>query len=76
MTIETKYSPGDQVWLMFNNNPKQKTISNINILCYKKGSNSADMNSEYTIMYTIYGVPNDLPENKVFSTKEELINSL
>lgn len=66
MKIETKYSIGDNVWLMCENKARLKTITNIDIhiSCTK-------VKTEYTVDGTKCYCEADL-----FTTKDELLQSL
>lgn len=70
MTIETKHNIGDEVWCLdFFGNPQKGEITAIstfhNYKCEERNY----------ISYYIYPVGNEI-EQKVFSTKEELLKSL
>lgn len=76
MTIQTKFSPGDQVWVMHNNQAKKVEITQITIY--------AKLNI-ITANYSLYGANNgynaDLfpygrEEKYLFSTREELLETI
>jgi hypothetical protein len=72
MKIETKYDPGDKVWVMINNKPKEVVI-------YEVIPGMVLKNMRYQDRYTIEGYNGSSPifyEKDIFKTKEELINSL
>lgn len=68
MTIETKYNIGDKVFLLYNNEIKEEYITEIGIYCSKT-------TNQY-ISYVLSKFETEIPECKLFSSKEELINSL
>lgn len=69
MTIETKYSIGDEVWCNIYNGIKVK-INSFTVRVSPDGSYIA----EYTIIMN--GIAWCRMENELFSTKEELLKSL
>jgi hypothetical protein len=72
MTIETKYDPADNVWIMINNKPKECVI-------YEVIPGMVLKNMRYQDRYTIEGYNGNSPtfyERDIFKTKEELLNSL
>lgn len=69
MTIKSKYSVGDIVWIMQNNIPITREIKRLRMTC--------DYGDRIYINYSFNSTDNyTISENKVFSTKEDLINSL
>lgn len=77
MTIETKYAPGDKVWVIAENEVQHLIIDGIRI-----DSNSLMVESSVkpffsrlTIYYYFDGA-GYVAEHKCFPTKEELIKSL
>ena len=69
MTIETKFGIGDNVWFISKDTAKYTKVIGINILC------TAD---KINISYT-YDSSNGFTaanENKVFGSKQELLDSL
>ena len=68
MKIETKYSVGDKVWVMYFGQPKEIEITIIIIVCSNKGVIVTYQNE------WLYGAT--FPESFVYTTKEELLNSL
>lgn len=72
MKVETKYDPGDAVWIMINNKPKECVI-------YEVMPGMVAKSMRYLNKYTIEGYNGNSPifyEKDIFKTKEELINSL
>jgi len=72
MKIETKYDPGDTVWIMIGNRPKECVI-------YEVDPGKIMKSMTYQDRYTIEGYNANSPtfyEREIFRTKEELINSL
>jgi hypothetical protein len=72
MKIETKYDPGDTVWIMINNKPKECVI-------YEVEPGKIMKNLKYLDRYTIEGYNGNSPtfyNSDIFKTKEELLNSL
>jgi hypothetical protein len=71
MIIETKYDPGDVVWIMINNKPTESIIYQVQPGVYMKSHS-------YQTKYTIEGYNSNSPtfyEKDLFKTKTELINS-
>jgi len=72
MKIETKYDPGDTVWIMIGNRPKECVI-------YEVDPGKIMKIMTYQDRYTIEGYNGNSPtfyEREIFKTKEELLNSL
>ena len=72
MTIETKYDPGDVVWIMINNKPKECVIDQV-------APGPRRKTVAYVDKYTVEGYNGNSPtfsDTQIFKTKEELINSL
>jgi hypothetical protein len=70
MTIETKYNVGDEVWSFgFFGEPQKGTIQGITAFL------NEDCTGYRTVCYGIYNIGTRTQEY-VFSTKEELLNSL
>ena len=74
MIIETKFNPGQEVWVIKDNKPINLFIDSINIIA------GLDFNKQIT--YTkIYNLANGhfggkFEENEIYVTKEDLKNSL
>lgn len=69
MTIETKYNIGDDVWALdFFKKPNKGEILSVTTL------NTSVKERDY-VSYYIHHIGNRL-EHEIFSTKEELLNSL
>jgi hypothetical protein len=74
MKIETKFSVNDKVWLLHNNKIINSEILSISILVTHKGKIEEKYAlKEISNVYT--GITHPYFEN-IFTTKEELINSL
>ncbi len=75
MKIETKHSINDSVYLLYDSKVVQGTIIYINYSIRNNGGNI-----EESTTYTVTGISGittvNKEENKLFSTKEELIKSL
>ena len=72
MKIETKFNPGQTVWIMIDNKPKQCIIDQVN-------PGAVGKTYRYKDSYTIEGYNGNSPkfyEEQIFKTKEELIESL
>ena len=77
MTIETKYNIGDDVWIIFRNKARCKTINNIRAIgglrifdeCGKIVD--VEMKIEYCFLNDEW-----VSEENCFPTKEELLKSL
>jgi hypothetical protein len=74
MTIETKHSINDKVWVMYKNKPQYVTINSSTL--------AINENKQLSEKYTVKEITLDSNKNyhpyfeKLFSTKEELIASL
>ena len=66
MEIKTKFNPGDIIWCIYENKAIRSKITGVGISVYETVS---------TIEYTI-DKDERINEDKVFSTKEELLKSL
>jgi hypothetical protein len=74
MKIETKFNPGQTVWIMIDNKPKECVIDEV-----IPGRRSRTFTFRYQDAYTITGYNGSSPkfyEEQIFTTKEELIKSL
>lgn len=72
MTIETKYNIGDEVWLIARNN-----ICKLKIACVSPYFSEIIQHIKYGFGRTNYTNLFELfEEEKLFPTKEELLNSL
>ena len=72
MKIETKFDPGQTVWIMIDNKPKECVIKEV-----IPGARATIF--RYQDAYTIAGYNGNSPkfyEEQIFKTKEELIKSL
>ena len=72
MKIETKFDPGQTVWIMIDNKPKECVINEV-----IPGTRGKTF--RYKDAYTIDGYNGKSPkfyEEQIFKTKEELIKSL
>lgn len=82
MKIETKYNNHDEVWGMLDNKPKKFIITAFEVRCeYIGGANDfwGSKSFPIIIIYYLSGIDKNIApmdESKLFSTKEELINSL
>lgn len=72
MKIKTKYEPHQKVWLFEDNRPIEKEIKGISITVGTIRSTSGGIR----IRYYFKEFENDFLEKDIFTTKEELINSL
>lgn len=75
MTIETKFDIGDKCYFMYHNEVKESTIVKIN---FTKEQLTSSFNIE-KLTYNVelgYVSNIDFKEDKLFSTKEELLKSL
>jgi len=71
MTIETKYSKGDKVFLIDNNKIKHATVVEIYICCKKNREPQVEYRCEIE-----YENSWSRPEDSLFKTREELIETL
>lgn len=69
MTVETKFSIGDTVFFMWNNEVSSGTISALLV-----NKSSHELTTTYVIPYRFNTV--NLPEDKIFPSKEELLQNL
>ncbi len=68
MTATTKYNIGDKVWIIHDNRALRSDIRSIII--------SAESPNAFEVKYSLHYGESDIPEDKLFSTKEELLKSL
>lgn len=74
MKINTKYNPGQEVWIMKDNKPLKLFVHAIRIV--------VGLNNDKKIVYGIsYNLANgseggDFDENEIYATKEDLKNSI
>ena len=71
MTFYTKYSPGDEVWVMEYNKPHKYIIDRVEA----SASRGFNYLPQYTVAYSGLNAPR-FPEDRLFRTKQELIESL
>ena len=71
MTIETKYNIGDVVWMLLLNIPEQFVITGIKFTHHR-----IFVGCKYYIKSTDCEYEVEIPEELLFSTKEELLKSL
>lgn len=72
MKIETKFNPGDKVWMMDFNKPVEKEIHSVLV-------GEITQKHRYQHTYTFTGYDGNGPkkyENELFKTKDDLIKSL
>ena len=76
MTITTKYNLGDSLWFMQNNKPIQGTVKAIYTFNVSTNQDCIKYNlSDWDNPRTWLDHP-DIDENRLYSTKEELLDSL
>ena len=71
MTIETKYNIGQEVWVVCDGKPTQGTVKWIDIHIGRLGEEPIT-----EVRYQVLSYETPYSEGLVFSTKEELLNSL
>lgn len=76
MTIETKYNVGDEVWFLKDNKATTMRIWDIDIRVRTAYDGEKTYGSYTRIFYYDFGCYNEIEENKLFPTKEELLKSL
>ncbi len=89
MEIVTKFSPEQIVFFMHENKVQKNPVKSISISTFTKSALQAAANAPVesendpsmitNIDYTVFsesGVKKCFPENKLFASKEELLNSL
>lgn len=77
MTIETKYSPGDKVWLIFENRAQCMRIEGVMLNTLGETFDESGKLISYRVRIKYYlGGGNWVHDGDCFSTKEELIESL
>lgn len=72
ITVKLKYSPGQSVWIMFDNKPMEVTIKSVY-------PGEIQLKHSYMNKYSFMGFGSSgltKYENEVYLTKEDLINSL
>ena len=68
MGTRTKYDIGDMVWLISNNKAEKRKITRVII--------SAEAPDSWEVKYSLQYGDAEYPENQLFKTKEELLESL
>lgn len=68
MKIETKYNVGQEVFVIWDDVIHRRKVLDILILCESPNT--------VKTQYSIFGFTNRFSENKVFSTKEDLLSYL
>ena len=71
MKFETKFSPGDEVWVMHYNKPQKAIVAKVTV--------SKSRVFSYVPQYEIDCLDSDIlnvSEDRLFKTKQELIESL
>ena len=77
MTIETKYSPGDKVWVIVENSAQCLRIEGVSITTLDETFDERGKLVSYRLRIKYYlGDGEWVNDVNCFSTKEELINSL
>ena len=77
MTIETKYSPGDKVWVIFENKAQCLRIEGVMINTLSETFDESGKLVSYRVRIKYYlGGGNWAHDDNCFSTKEDLIKSL
>lgn len=74
MKIETKYKPGEYVWVMYNNKP-EKAIIVRRVIISRIDVNTYPYATYTSVEYFLHQL-DKYDEEKVFKTKEDLIKSL
>lgn len=80
-TIEINYEAGETAWYMKNNKPAGSSIIGFKVICTYQGYNDGGWGSERTFPIKKFYLVNRnpeiwLPDNELFKTKQDLINSL
>ena len=75
MEVNTKYDLDDRVWTVINNKVEKQIVTGITVYHtfnepWKGGGEKID------ILYDLNWQVEEVPENRLFSTKEELLKSL
>lgn len=75
MEVNTKYDLDDRVWTVINNKVEKQIVTGITVYHtfkepYLGGGEKID------ILYDLNWQAEEVPENRLFSTKEELLKSL
>lgn len=77
MTIETKFNVFDKVWSIYGNNIIEGKVVTIDINVFAtNGSHVIDTTIKYKVNINKYIRPVEVDEDRLFRTKEDLINSL
>lgn len=76
MTIETKFNPGDSVWVMKNNKPYQFKVSKMDIVVFQD-STIREMYIDYIRGVTSLDTSKNITymADECFATKRDLLNS-
>lgn len=76
MTIETKFNPGDSVWVMKNNKPYQFKVSKMDIVVFQD-STIREMYIDYIRSVTSLDTSKNITymADECFATKRDLLNS-
>lgn len=69
MDIKTRFKPGDSVWIMHMNKPKNKVVASIRCQFYRTYSN---INYIFETNSTVISKT----ETEVYATKQELLEAL
>lgn len=76
MTITTKFSIGDSVWVMKNGNPCKITVGMIEVINYPENNFGVFSTSTIVDYYDSLRPYIRFPESACYATKEELLASL
>lgn len=76
MTISTKFSIGDRVWVMLGNKPTTILIYDIKVLFHAYPCNNYGTEILKSVSYKGYGKDKWIEEAKCYASKEELLASL
>ena len=66
--MTTKFNIGDKVWLIIDNQALRSDITRVII--------SVESPDNYEVSYSLHYRDTEIPEEQLFSTKEELLKSL
>jgi hypothetical protein len=79
--IDTKYNIGDWVWLLDDNQIRKTKIFGISAesrkrFFYDYQTNKEELTTENQVLYELNGISNSVYEDKIFPTKEGLVEFL
>ena len=75
MEVNTKYNIDDRVWIVLNNKVEKQIVTGITVYhTFKEPHLGGE--EKIDILYDLNWQTEEVPESRLFSTKEELLKSL